>query len=325
MIEPPRSSRMMPRLSVVICTHNRAPLLARCLEALQRQEGVSPTALEIMVVDNCSTDATREVVDSFRNRTIPVTYIFEPTLGLSVARNTGLKAATAPLVAYIDDDAFAEPQWAAAVLAAFANGVPGLAVVAGRVFPEWETAPPACMTPYLQALYTVHDRGDAPRRMAPNEYFVGANMVFRGDVLKGLGGFETQLGRIGSSLLSNEETHLRDELAAQGYECVYAPQAIVHHYIGKERLTPIYIRKRLLAQGQSDVLGLALKRGRASLPVRVMQCLLDAARVVKHCSRSCVQGRGQAAQFSRQLALVSLGRLQASFREVINPTCSAHA
>lgn len=306
---------MTGQLTVVVCTHNRATLLPRCLEALQRQAGVAPDVLDVIVVDNGSTDGTREVVETFCGKPIPVRYVFEPTLGLSVARNTGLREARAPLVAYIDDDAFAVPQWAADVLSTFETADARLAVVAGRVFPEWEIAPPECMTPYLEALYTVHDRGDEPRLMTNGEYFVGANMIFRREVLLELGGFEVRLGRIGASLLSNEETHLCDRLAALGYHCAYAPRAIVHHYIGKDRLSPEYIRRRLLAQGESDVIGASLTSAPVGLIGRLSRCLLDAARVVKHTVRSWSQ-HGNRAAYSRQLAVVSLGRFRASLREV---------
>lgn len=310
-------------LTVVVCTHNRAALLPRCLEALQRQEGVTPDALDLVVVDNGSTDGTRKVVEPFCSGVIPTRYVFEPTLGLSVARNTGLREARASLVAYVDDDAFAEPQWAASVLSTFATADGRLAVVAGRVFPEWEVSPPDCMTPYLEALYTVHDRGDEPRLMQDSEYFVGANMIFRRDVLLELGGFEAKLGRVGTSLLSNEETYLRDRLAALGYRCAYAPQAVVHHHIGKDRLTPGYIRRRLLAQGESDVVGASLTSAPRGLAGRLSRCLLDAARVLKHTVRSWCQQKERAV-YSRQLAVVSIGRFQASLREVWRPTKAYH-
>jgi GT2 family glycosyltransferase len=313
-----------PRLSIVICTHNRVNLLRRCLDVLQNQQRVSPNDLETIVVDNRSTDATKEAVAEFGGRNFPVRYIFEPTLGLSVARNTGLVAARAPLVAYLDDDAFAEPQWAEAVLQAFESHDPSIAVVAGRVFPEWEIAPPACMTPYLEALYTVHDRGDEPKLMKETEYFVGANMTFRRTVLQQLGGFEARLGRIGSSLLSNEETHLRDRLAALGYGCAYAPRAVVHHHIGKDRLTPQYIRKRLLAQGESDVIGAVLKSGTGSIGTRLYRCLLDVARVVKHSTLSWIPRDRQAVEYSRQLAIVSVGRWRANFRTLFQPAQGSH-
>lgn len=313
-----------PQLSVVVCTHNRATLLPRCLEALMQQDGVAADAIEVLVIDNRSTDGTKQVAEAFQGRHPAIRYVFESHLGLSVARNTGLAEARAPLVAYIDDDAFAEPQWAEAVLASFASGDDRLAVVAGRVFPEWETTPPECMTPFLEALFTVHDRGDEPRTMAANEYFVGANMTFRRDVLRELGGFETRLGRVGSSLLSNEETHLRDELTSRGFRCVYAPRATVHHHISKDRLTPAYIRRRLLAQGQSDVTGAILRQGPQPFPARAKNCVADAARVVKHSIRSCFLPRGRTAAYARQLAVVSLGRLQTSFRELVSPTRPAH-
>jgi GT2 family glycosyltransferase len=315
---------MPARLSIVICTHNRANLLPRCLEALQEQQGVPPDDLDVVVVDNRSTDATKDVVAAFCSRNVPVRYMFEPNLGLSVARNSGLAEAQAPLVAYVDDDAFAEPQWAEAVLTAFDSHDSGLAVVAGRVYPEWEVAPPVQMTPYLEALYTVHDRGEEPRLMKSREYFVGANMAFRRRVLQELGGFEARLGRIGSSLLSNEETHLRDRLAALGYQCAYAPRAVVHHHIGKDRLTPAYIRRRLLAQGESDVIGASLKTGPGTLVTRLSRCFLDAARIIKHSVMSWIPRERQAVEYSRQLSIVALGRLRASFRILIRPDRASH-
>ena len=310
---------MPARLSIVICTHNRAHLLPRCLEALQKQRGVPPDDLDVIVVDNRSTDATKEVVAAYRSTNVPVRYVFEPHLGLSVARNTGLAAAQSPFVAYVDDDAFAEPQWAEAVLTAFDSHDSGLAVVAGRVYPEWEIAPPVQMTPYLEALYTVHDRGEEPRLMKSSEYFVGANMAFRRTVLQELGGFEARLGRIGSSLLSNEETHLRDRLAALGYQCAYAPRAVVHHHIGKDRLTLAYIRKRLLAQGESDVIGAALKSGPGTLATKLYRCFLDAARIVKHSAMSWIPRERRDAEYSRQLAVVARGRLRANLRALFWP------
>ncbi|MFM7035505.1 MAG: glycosyltransferase family A protein, partial [Planctomycetia bacterium] len=67
----------MPRLlTVVVCTHNRATLLPRCLEALQRQAGVSPESLDVIVIDNGSTDGTRPVVESFFGAAIPVRYVY---------------------------------------------------------------------------------------------------------------------------------------------------------------------------------------------------------------------------------------------------------
>jgi glycosyltransferase involved in cell wall biosynthesis len=313
-----------PALTVVVATHNRANLLARCLDALQNQSGIHSEDLDVVVIDNRSTDDTKAVVEAFAGRAVDVRYLFEPTLGLSVARNTGLAAARAPVVAYVDDDAFAEPQWAEAVLTAFDSHDSGLAVVAGRVYPEWEVAPPVQMTPYLEALYTVHDRGDKPRLMKSSEYFVGANMAFRRTVLQELGGFEARLGRIGSSLLSNEETHLRDRLAALGYQCAYAPRAVVHHHIGKDRLTPEYIRKRLLAQGESDVIGASLKAGPGTLVTRLSRCFLDAARIIKHSVMSWIPRKRQAVEYSRQLSIVALGRLTASVRNLFRSDRASH-
>lgn len=304
-----------PRLSVIICTHNRAGLLRRCLTALETQT-VSVSDFEVIVVDNGSTDDTKSVVESFARRSVPPRYVHEPTLGLSVARNTGLNHAKAEIVAYIDDDAFAEPQWAEAVLYAFesANGVDA---VAGRVFAEWEIPKPEWMTPLLEVLYTVHDRGEQRRLLAPNEYFVGANMAFRAELLRELGGFDTRLGRIGQSLLSAEETFLRNQVAARGGNCVYEPRAVVHHHIGKERLTHGYARRRLLAQGQSDVVATAITHGHRGRLAESVACLADAARWAKHSACSLIARNRQASVYSQQLAIIAHGRLRQRLSRIV--------
>jgi len=81
-------------LSVVIPTYNRADLLTRCLESLMKQEAM-PDGVEIIVVDNRSTDHTKETVHDFMARYPEhnVHYVYEPTVGSSIARNTGYKAA----------------------------------------------------------------------------------------------------------------------------------------------------------------------------------------------------------------------------------------
>jgi glycosyltransferase involved in cell wall biosynthesis len=297
-----------PRLSVIICTHNRAWLLRRCLEALQTQT-VCPRDFEAIVIDNGSTDDTKSVVEAFAGRSLPPRYVHEPTLGLSVARNTGLNHASAGIVAYIDDDAFAVPQWAEAMLSAFdfANGVDA---VAGRVFAEWEIPKPEWMTPLLEVLYTVHDRGERRRLLSPNEYFVGANMAFRASALRELGGFDTRLGRIGQSLLSAEETFLRNQLATRGGDCVYEPRAVVYHHIGKERLTPDYARRRLLAQGQSDVVAMEITYGRRGWLAESIACLADAARWAKHSACSLIGRDRQTRFYSKQLSIIARGRLR---------------
>ena len=100
----------MTRISVIIATHNRADLLSIALESVARQT-LDPTRYEVIVVDNASTDKTAALVKQMSTGMPQLRYIAEERLGLSWARNAGLAAAQSPYVAYLDDDARAEPIW----------------------------------------------------------------------------------------------------------------------------------------------------------------------------------------------------------------------
>ena len=128
---------MSADLSVVICSLNGAAGVDRCLHALAAQKDVE---LQVIVVDDGSTDDTSEVA-----REHGVTVIrHEVNRGLAAARNTGVQAATAPVVAFLDDDCEPEPEWARELVDAYTDGVVG---VGGTVVP---CAPDGYMLGYLQ-------------------------------------------------------------------------------------------------------------------------------------------------------------------------------
>jgi len=110
---------MSADLSVVICSLNGAAGVDRCLRALAAQKDVE---LQIIVVDDGSTDDTSDVA---REHCVTV-FRHEANCGLSSARNTGIRAATAPVVAFLDDDCEPEPEWARELLEAYSGGVVGV-------------------------------------------------------------------------------------------------------------------------------------------------------------------------------------------------------
>jgi glycosyltransferase involved in cell wall biosynthesis len=96
-----------PQISAIICTYNREEYLSAAIDSLLQQDFYS---YEVIVVDNASSDRTREIVGE-RLSNPRLNYVYEPILGLSVARNTGAKEARSPILAYLDDDAVASPLW----------------------------------------------------------------------------------------------------------------------------------------------------------------------------------------------------------------------
>src|SRR5688572_25869200 len=155
------SSAHEPAISVVVCTHNRAADLERALASVfaQNSDGF---AYEVVVVDNCSTDATPQVVQRATASGAPVRYVFESALGLCHARNAGWRAARGAIVAYLDDDALAQPGWLAAIHTAFAAH-PEAGVAGGRVDPIWEAERPAWLSDDVALSLTIVDWSDTPK------------------------------------------------------------------------------------------------------------------------------------------------------------------
>src|SRR5438309_70244 len=106
------------QISAIICTHNRDVYLGAAIDSLLEQDFTAD--FEVVVVDNGSGDRTREVVEQ-RAADPRLKYIFEPTIGLSVARNTGARVASSEILAYLDDDAVASPQWLQVLDSAYQN------------------------------------------------------------------------------------------------------------------------------------------------------------------------------------------------------------
>jgi glycosyltransferase involved in cell wall biosynthesis len=236
------------RVSVVICTYQRAASLRRTLLSVVEQARESDT--EIVVVDNASSEDTANVVNGFAS----VRYVREEHLGLCHARNRGWHEADAPVVAFLDDDAIAAPGWLAAVRSAFADDDPTVGCVGGAVLPDWEAPAPVWLSPRVALGLTIIDwpGGRRPLTDLSAEWLAGANLACRVAALEAAGGFHPGLGRQGSRLLSGEEVFLQRRLMQCGYECVYEPAMRVHHGVPAVRLTHRWFRQRYFWQGVSD-------------------------------------------------------------------------
>lgn len=240
-----------PALSVAICTFNRFDTLPLALAAIERQT-IDPARLEVLVVDNSS---DRDAAARYRRaaRFAPnVRWIDSSPPGLSRARNVALEQALGEIVAFVDDDALAEPGWAEAIVAALAAD-PGAAVAGGPIVPEWGPAGPPDWLPVANIrLLTILDLGRRSRPLKPGEYVYGANFAIRRSLAIEAGGFDTNLGRVESLLLSGEETRLQAQLAAAGHRCLYVADAPVRHLIAPERLSRDWFRARMAWQGVSE-------------------------------------------------------------------------
>lgn len=243
---------MSAEASVVICTHNRAEYLRKALVSLRGQT-LDAQRFEIIVVDNASTDATQDVVEGELSETINLRYLHEPTLGLARARNTGWQQARGRYIAFLDDDAVATPDWLENALEFMSTTHPEPGMVGGRVDPIWEAPRPDWLADDLARALTIVDWPVAePVILGDGRWVSAANIILPRDVLREIGGFQTDLGRQGGRLLSNEESLLRLQVEGMGRSCYYHPAIRVAHHAHATRLQQSWFKKRLHWQGVSE-------------------------------------------------------------------------
>ena len=232
--------RAPAEITVVLCTYNRSLLLADALSALVQQRHAPP--YEVVVVDNNSTDDTREIVTRFVPEGI-VRYTAEPLQGLSHARNRGIATATADIIAFTDDDVRANPDWVVSIARAFAEN-PDVDMVGGRVEPEWEADPPPWLPEAGDAPLALLDYGTVPFRIDPMEprCLIGANMAIRRRALQRVGGFSPRLQRVGEGIGSTEDHELQTRLLGSGASALYDPRIAARAVVPRERLSKRYHR-----------------------------------------------------------------------------------
>lgn len=217
---------MRPRVTVIICTRDRPIQLEACLEALSEQRC---RAFDVLVVDNGTTDAVAEIC-----RARGVACIRESVPGLTRARNLGARAAHADLLAFIDDDAIAEPGWLQALIREFED--PRVAAVAGRT--RYMRAAAGALT-----MTAVEATGEVPERphrrfdRAVRDWFAlacfggigdGNTMMFRRSALLASVRFDERIGR--GRLIDGGDEHVAFmSLISDGFTVVHAPDAIVRH------------------------------------------------------------------------------------------------
>jgi glycosyltransferase involved in cell wall biosynthesis len=250
----------MTAATVVICTHNRGALVAQAIEAALAEARACDA--EVLVVDNASDDETPDVLAGLSARHAgQLRIVTEPRLGLSVARNRGLVAARGEIAAFLDDDAIPRRGWLAALLEPYAARE--VVCVGGRILLAFTGTQPAWLSAALFPALSAYDLGDRPRpvRYGHDTYPYGANISFRLDAARALGGFSPWVGPRGRVALVHDETDLCYRLEAAGGEIRYAPAAVVDHLVLPERLTPQALMARHALSGRSAAVFVLRNRG----------------------------------------------------------------
>lgn len=266
----------MVRISLVIATYNRAEQLMTTLVSVAAQS-LAPEAWECVVVDNNSTDATRERVAAFGacHPELHIRYIFEREQGLSAARNAGIAASQGDIIAFVDDDERIVPDFLGAYVDLF-DLHPEAMAAGGCIIAEYPTGHPRWMSRFTeQPIANPMNYGATVRVFPKGKIPGGGNMAFRREALVRVGIFDTSLGRTGKSLIGGEESDLFERMAAVGIHPYYVPRAVMYHIIPAEKLTREYFMRLCYNTGVSQ-------RRRAELHDRVWR--LYVGEVVKWCA-----------------------------------------
>jgi glycosyltransferase involved in cell wall biosynthesis len=222
-------------VSVVISTYNRCAQLGAALDALLAQQ--TDVAYEVIVVDNNSTDATPAVVAERQGRAPHMRDLFEPRQGLPHARNAGVLAATAPIVAFTDDDVEVGPQWVETIKRAF-DAHPDVDMIGGRVRPVWPAVVPEWVTRSQLGPFALGERGDAPIRVSADNAapcLVGANFAFRREVFDRVGLFDP-------AYTKSQDREIQLRLWRAGGMGLYVPWLAIRVDVPSDRLTKRYFR-----------------------------------------------------------------------------------
>jgi len=239
-----------PEVSVVVATYNRCEILPGTLESLINQEG--ETAYEVIVVDNNSTDDTRNVIEKLRAQPgyEKLTYYFEDKQGVSHARNKGIGAARASIIAFTDDDIRPARNWVSSINKAFKQ-FPEADCIGGKVLPHPETKFPAWLTDKYWTPLALLDLGPEPVKLNVHKGagLVAANMAARASVFQDVGLFHPQLQRVKDSVGSMEDHEFQLRLSAAKKRLMYVPDLVVYAHVLEERLSKEYHRRWYCGHG----------------------------------------------------------------------------
>ena len=242
----------VPELSVIICTYNRVNELTDCLSSLLQQT-LDKTKYEVIIVDNNSKDNTASVISEYIQKYSMLKYIFEPTQGLSHARNTGWRNACGSFVAFIDDDAIAGTNWASSILRDFIEVKPCPDSVGGPIESIFEKNP----SKWFPVDFFNRQWNENAEFLNSDTFgvgFFGGNVAYRKEVLENYGGFSPDFGMSGNSIGLGEETFLNCLLKRDGGLFYNDPDVCVKHKEGRDKVSIIYNLRRNYAHGKAKYL-----------------------------------------------------------------------
>ena len=218
----------IPEISVAVCTYNRADVLPKCLESLINQTA-DKELFEVLIIDNNSTDGTKEIAEDFCKEHLNFRYIFEEKQGLSHARNRAIDEAKGTYLAYIDDDAIADKEWVGKIISVIQNNK-DITAFGGKILPWYNTEKPK----WFKDEFGLHSWGEEHLQLSLQNYpfgLSGSNMIFKKDILAKYNGFSAEYGMTGNKIAFGEESLLFNKMLGNNENVQYFPGIFVYHLV----------------------------------------------------------------------------------------------
>jgi glycosyltransferase involved in cell wall biosynthesis len=251
---------MIPIVSIIIPTFNRCKLLQDTIESIF-SHNTATDLFEIIVVDNGSTDETKEIVENIQNEnsSFNLYYFFDDIPGLLSGRHRGAKEARGEILSFIDDDVLVSETWLEGIIERM-NENKQIALLSGPCLPKYESNPPE----WLNDFWTKNENGIhcgwlslmdfGSEEIEIDPLFVwGLNFTIRKSVFKELKGFHPDnIPKKLQHFQGDGETGLSLKAKEKGFKAYYNPRVNLFHQIPNSRLTENYFSQRAFYQGVAN-------------------------------------------------------------------------
>ncbi|MEA5463861.1 hormogonium polysaccharide biosynthesis glycosyltransferase HpsE [Leptothoe sp. PORK10 BA2] len=267
----------MVDFTVVVPTYNGAQRLPQLLGALRSQVNTESIHWEILVVDNNSSDSTKQLIESYQaiwSGWPMLRYTFESQQGAAYARQRGMQDAVSEWVSFVDDDVIPSSDWVSTAYS-FRDSQPQLGAYGGQIHPQFESDPPEDFK-RIQSFLAIRERGDQPHLYDPENLVLppsAAWVVCRQAWLDSVPTKPNLSGRVKGSMVQGDDYEPLIYMHLAGWKIWYNPDMHVSHQIPKGRLEPSYLVN--LSRG----CGLCVYSLRQIMAENLFQQLLLAAKI----------------------------------------------
>ena len=241
------------KLSIIICSYNRASYIEAAFDSLYNQSS-GLDSFETIIVDNNSTDNTADVFKNWRasHSNGSFTYLTETKQGASFARNTGAAIAKGQWLCFIDDDAIANKDYVRNIIKHIETK-PDAIGFGGRIIPKYIPEEPKWMSYYVSSLVGNFDYAPTACAFEHGKYPLESNMIVRKDIYDSIGGFNTELpGVLGTLRIGGEGKELFYKILALGHTIYYDPSIEVQHVVEVKKLTSEYMYRVASGIGRGE-------------------------------------------------------------------------